>query len=111
LGILTIITIAVKERTAEIGLLRPMGATQRQILLLFMGEAIALWAIGGFAGLVLGASGAFLPGVLVPALPTHTPISYDLAVELLSALIGLSAGVLPASRAALLDPIETLRAE
>ena len=53
-GILTIMTIAVAERTAEIGLLRALGAQRRQILLLFLGEAALLAAIGGVAGLALG---------------------------------------------------------
>jgi putative ABC transport system permease protein len=110
-GILTIMTIAVRERTAEIGLLRAIGAGKRQILGLFIGEAVVLAALGGLAGLVLGAGGAWLLGRLVPALPTHTPWSYVVMAELLAAVIGLLAGVLPARHAAGLDPIEALRAE
>ena len=110
-GILTIMTIAVNERTAEIGLLRSIGAHRIQILGLFMGEAIVLAAIGGFAGLILGTGGAWLLGATVPALPTHTPWSYVVLAEVLAAVIGLLAGVLPAFRAANLDPIEALRAE
>ena len=110
-GILTIMTIAVKERTNEIGLLRAIGAQRYQILSLFIGEAVVLASIGGLAGLVLGAGGAWLLGILVPALPTHTPWSYVIMAELLAAAIGLLAGVLPARRAARLDPVEALRAE
>jgi putative ABC transport system permease protein len=110
-GILTIMTIAVQERTAEIGLLRAMGAGRRQVLALFMGEAIVLASVGGLAGLVLGSGGAWLLGAVIPALPTHTPWSYVAAAELLAAVIGLLAGVLPAQHAANLDPIEALRAE
>jgi putative ABC transport system permease protein len=110
-GILTIMTIAVNERTAEIGLLRAIGAGRRQILFLFLGEAVVLAAIGGLAGLVVGAGGAWLIGAAVPALPTHTPWSYVVLVETLAASIGLLAGVLPARRAANLDPIEALREE
>jgi putative ABC transport system permease protein len=110
-GILTIMTISVHERTAEIGLLRAMGADRSQILVLFIGEAVVLASIGGLAGLVVGTGGAWLLGVLVPALPTHTPWIYVLAAELLAAVIGLLAGVLPARHAARLDPIEALRAE
>ena len=110
-GILTIMTIAVNERTAEIGLLRSIGAHRIQILGLFMGEAIVLAAIGGLAGLILGAGGAWLLGATVPALPTHTPWLYVVLAEVLAAVIGLLAGVLPAIRAANLDPIEALRAE
>jgi putative ABC transport system permease protein len=110
-GILTIMTIAVNERTAEIGLLRAVGAGRRQILLLFIGEATVLASLGGLAGLLLGAGGAWLLGKLVPALPTHTPLIYVFFSELLAALIGLAAGVLPALHAARLDPIEALRAE
>lgn len=110
-GILTIMTIAVNERTAEIGLLRAIGAGRRHILFLFIGEAVVLSSIGGLAGLIIGAGGAWFLGVAVPALPTHTPWSYVVLAEILAASIGLLAGVLPAYRAANLDPIEALRAE
>jgi putative ABC transport system permease protein len=110
-GILTIMTIAVRERTAEIGLLRALGAGRRSIMLLFLGEATVLGAIGGAAGLALGLGGAWLLSAVVPALPTHTPWSYVLLAETLAAGIGLGAGVLPARHAARLDPIEALRAE
>ncbi len=110
-GILTIMTIAVNERRAEIGLLRAIGARKRQILALFLGEAVVLASIGGLAGLVIGAGGAWLLGQAVPALPTHTPYAYVALAEMLAVLIGLLAGVLPAHRAASLDPIEALRAE
>ena len=110
-GILTIMTIAVNERTNEIGLLRALGSEQKQILGLFLGEAVVLASIGGMAGLVLGVGGAWLLGFLVPALPTHTSWTYLLAAELLAAAIGLLAGVLPARRAAALNPVDALRSE
>ncbi len=110
-GILTILTIAVNERKAEIGLLRAIGATRSQILLIFLGEAMVLAGIGGFAGLLIGAGGAWLLGAVVPALPTHTSWPYITMAELLAVSIGLIAGVLPARRAAHLDPIVALRAE
>jgi putative ABC transport system permease protein len=110
-GILTIMTIGVHERTGEIGLLRALGAGRHQILVIFICEAVVLSAVGGLAGLVSGAGLAWLLGAMVPALPTHTPWSYALMAEALAAVIGLSAGVLPARRAARLDPIEALRAE
>ena len=99
-GILTIMTIAVNERTSEIGLLRALGSEKNQILGIFLGEAVILASIGGLAGLVLGIGGAWLLGVLVPALPTHVSWTYVVAAELLAAVIGLLAGILPARRAA-----------
>jgi putative ABC transport system permease protein len=110
-GILTIMIIAVRERTSEIGLMRALGAGRRQIMVIFIGEAIVLSSIGGLAGLILGAGGAWLLGKIVPALPTHTPLAYVLFAEVLAAAIGLLAGVLPARHAAGLDPVEALRAE
>jgi len=110
-GILTILTIAVAERTSEIGLLRAVGATQRRILLLFLGEAALLAAIGGTAGLLLGWAVALLLEFALPALPVHTPWSYALLAELVAVAVGLAAGVLPARRAAHLDPLEALRSE
>jgi putative ABC transport system permease protein len=110
-GILTIMTIAVNERTNEIGLLRALGSEKNQILGIFLGEAVILASIGGLAGLVLGIGGAWLLGVLVPALPTHASWTYVIAAELLAAVIGLLAGILPARRAASLKPVDALRSE
>jgi putative ABC transport system permease protein len=110
-GILTIMTIAVNERTAEIGLLRAIGADRRQVLVLFIGEAVVLASIGGLAGLIIGTAGAWILGAVVSTLPTHTPWLYVVLAEVLAALIGLSAGVVPAVRAAAMNPIEALRAE
>jgi len=110
-GILTIMVIAVRERTAEIGLLRALGAGRPQVLTLFLVEAVVLAAVGGLAGLVLGAGGAQLLHAAIPALPVHTPVTYIVAAEVVAAIIGLAAGVLPARRAAAMDPVEALRAE
>jgi putative ABC transport system permease protein len=110
-GILAILTIAVAERTSEIGLLRAIGATRRRILLLFLGEAALLAAIGGAAGLFLGWGIALALRVVLPALPVHTPWSYAVLAELVALAVGLAAGVLPARRAAHLDPLEALRSE
>ena len=110
-GILTILTIAVAERTSEIGLLRAIGATQRRILLLFLGEAALLAAVGGAAGLVLGWAIARALQLGLPALPVHTPWSYAVLAELVAVVVGLAAGVMPARRAASLDPLEALRSE
>lgn len=111
IGIITIMTIAVNERTREIGLLRALGARRGQILGLFLGEATILAAIGGFSGLVFGLGIAQLLNLLLPALPVHTSWLYVLLAETSAILIGLSAGVLPARRAARLDPVEALHTE
>ena len=110
-GIVTIMTIAVTERTSEIGLLVALGAPRRTILGLFLGEAVALSALGGAFGLALGAGLAQLIHLLVPALPVHTPLAFVVLAELVAMAIGLLAGVLPARRAARLDPVDALRAE
>lgn len=110
-GILTMMWIAVAERTREIGLLRSIGATRAQVQILFVAEAAALSTLGGLIGL-LGALGLCAVGrALVPGLPMYTPplfVGLALAVSLVT---GLLSGVLPALRAARLDPIEALRAE
>ncbi len=111
IGVLTIMTIAVNERTSEVGLLRALGARRRQILTLFLGEAILLALVGGILGLGIGLGSALLLSWLVPALPVNIAWSYVIASILLSAFIGLIAGVLPARHAAKLDPVEALRAE
>lgn len=110
-GILTIMTMAVTERTSEIGLLRALGAQERQVLILFLGEAMLLSAAGGLAGLALGVGLAQGLHALFPALPVHTPLLFAVLAEATAILIGLIAGVAPARRAARMDPVEALRTE
>jgi putative ABC transport system permease protein len=110
-GILTIMTMAVTERTAEIGLLRALGAQERQVLTLFLGEAMLLSALGGLAGLAIGVGIAQGLHLIFPALPVHTPWLFAIVAELTAISIGLVAGVAPALRAARLDPVEALHAE
>ena len=110
-GIVTIMTIAVSERTGEIGLLVALGAPRRTILSLFLGEAVVLSALGGLFGLLLGVGIAQLLHLLLPALPVHTPLSFIVLAENIAIAIGLLAGVLPARRAARLNAVDALRAE
>jgi len=110
-GILTIMTMAVTERTAEIGLLRALGAREGQVLTLFLGEAMLLSALGGLAGLGMGVGIAQALHFLFPALPVHTPWLFAVVAELSAISIGLVAGVMPARRAARLDPVEALHTE
>jgi putative ABC transport system permease protein len=110
-GIVTIMTISVTERTNEIGLLVALGARQRTVLGLFLGESVILAALGGLLGLLLGVGLAQLIRLLLPAFPVHTPWSFAIGALAMSASIGLLAGVLPARSASRLDPIEALRAE
>ena len=110
-GILTIMTIAVKERTSEIGLLTALGADRHQILILFLTEAILLSALGGITGLLLALSIAELIHFIAPAIPVHTPWHYVLMAEALAIIVGLLAGVMPARRASGMNHVDALRTE
>ncbi len=110
-GILTMMWISVGERTAEIGLAKALGATPRQILTLFLSEALVLSAAGGAIGVATGIGIATALRIAVPGMPVRTPIAYVLAALGVSLAVGLASGVLPARRAARLDPVEALHAE
>ncbi len=110
-GILTIMTISVRERTSEIGLLTALGAQRRQILWLFLAEASLLAAAGGLLGLLLGWGATLLLHSLVPDLPVYTSWAYIILAEVLAVVIGMLAGVIPANQAAKMKPVEALRSE
>jgi len=110
-GILTIMTIAVAERISEIGLLRALGAERRQVFHLFLAEALVLSTLGGLGGIAVGIGAVQAMQRFLPALPMRLSWEYLSAALLLSLLIGLLAGVLPAWRAARLQPLQALRTE
>jgi putative ABC transport system permease protein len=110
-GIFTIMTIAVRERTQEIGLLRAIGARRSRIAQLFVGEAMLLSGIGGLGGLALGFAIVAFVQWAVPAMPARLSPQYVVLALLISVAIGLVAGVLPARSASRLEPLDALRAE
>jgi putative ABC transport system permease protein len=110
-GIFTIMTIAVRERTQEIGLLRSIGSTRRQIQRLFLSESVVLASLGGILGLLAGGGVVAFLDLTFPTLPVHLSVPYIIAAELVAVAIGLIAGVAPANHAARLDPLEALRTE
>ena len=110
-GIYTIMTIAVRERTSEIGLLRALGAPRGRISQLFLGEAILLAGLGGLSGLLAGFAVVVVLELIFPALPAQVSPTYVVLAESVAVLIGLIAGVLPARRAAALEPLEALSTE
>lgn len=110
-GILTIMATTVGERTAEIGLLRAIGASPRQVLGLFLAEATLLSLAGGLLGLLLMALLLGLLHLAAPDLPLALRPAFLLLALLLSALIGMLAGLAPARAAARLHPVQALRGE
>ncbi len=111
IGILTMMWISVNERTSEIGLARAIGATSTQILFLFLSEAVLLSTLGGVLGLGIGIGIAQLLHFYVPALPVKTPVEYVFLALGVSFLVGIASGLMPARRAAALDPVVALASE
>jgi len=110
-GMVTLMHIAVSERVSEIGLLTALGATRARIRILFLLESIALSTLGGLAGLIIGTGTAWLLKLLISGLPVNIPWDFVFGALFLSLLIGLAAGVIPAMRAAKLNPVDALRTD
>jgi putative ABC transport system permease protein len=110
IGIMNIMLVSVTERTREIGVRKALGATQRQVLLQFLVEALALCLLGGFVGFLLGMGTARVLSHLNGWNMAVPPEAIAIAV-LFGGAVGLFFGVWPARRAARLDPIEALRYE
>ncbi len=109
-GVIAIMMISVTERTREIGVRKALGATKATILWQFLVEAATLTSIGASVGLVLGAGLAWVVRTNTPV-PTSIPASAIVTAILASIGTGIIFGMLPAMRAARLDPIEALRHE
>ena len=111
IGVMNIMLVSVTERTKEIGIRKAIGATRWAIVLQFLAEAMALTFLGGVIGLTLSIGISNLILMLVPALPAQVELWMIITSLTISVLIGLVFGVLPARKAAKLDPIEALRYE
>ena len=106
--VMNVMLVSVVQRTGEIGLLKALGATGGAIRLAFLTEAAMLSAAGAIAGYLLGQAGAAVIRQLYPSFPAYPP-DWAVLAGLATALVtGLLFGVLPARRAALLDPVEAL---
>ena len=110
IGVMAVMMISVTERTREIGIRKAVGATRRDILQQFLIEAATLTGVGGVAGILFG----LLVGRAANAamrINSSPPLDLTLLAVFVSVGIGIAFGLLPARRAAQLDPIEALRYE
>ncbi|MGA2384823.1 MAG: ABC transporter permease [Gemmatimonadales bacterium] len=109
-GVVAVMMISVTERTREIGVRKALGATQGEILWQFLVEAATLTLIGGAVGMILGGGLAYAVAHLTPV-PAKVPPLAIVAALGASVLTGIVFGIVPAQRAARMDPVEALRYE
>ncbi len=108
IGILTVMWIAVGERASEIGLLRAIGATAGQVYRLLLFESVLLAGLGGALGAGIGLTLVLVAPLILPGLPVRVEPNYLVAALLISTTTGLLSGLLPARRAASVDPVDAL---
>ena len=112
IGIMNIMLVSVTERTREIGISKALGAKRHHILMQFLIEATALSLLGGLIGLVIGYALGFGAARLIPGFPDAVVPWWAVALALgFSTLVGVVFGLMPAAKAARMDPIEALRYE
>lgn len=126
IGIANTMAMAILERTREIGLMKAVGATNRDVLSIFLGEAAGIGFIGGLGGIILGWSAGQIINVLAlaylagqaaeqggppPSTAVFTPIWLPIFALFFSTLIGLLSGLYPALRAATMVPVTALKYE
>jgi putative ABC transport system permease protein len=110
IGIMNIMLVTVTERTREIGILKSLGFTNWNVLLLFIVESIVLSVFGGLLGTGLGVAGAYGAQMLMK-LPIVFPLKLIVVGFTVSVIVGLIAGVYPANKAARMNTVDALRSE
>ena len=126
IGIANTMAMSILERTREIGLMKAVGATNRDVLSIFLGEAAGIGFIGGLGGIVIGwlaaqgmnvlalaylAGQASQQGGAPPSVAVYTPIWLPIFALIFSTLIGMLSGLYPALRAATMIPVQALKYE
>jgi len=106
--IMNVMLVAVSQRTREVGLLKALGATRRQIIALFLTEAVFLACFGGITGLGVGYLATYALGAAFPDFSFSPPLWAVAAAFLVAVISGMFFGILPARKAAGLDPIAAL---
>ncbi len=109
-GVVAVMMISVTERTREIGVRKALGATQGEILWQFLVEAATLTLIGGAIGMIMGGGLTYAVTHLTP-IPARVPATAIVAALGASVVTGIVFGIVPAQRAARMDPVEALRYE
>jgi putative ABC transport system permease protein len=106
--IMNVMLVSVSQRTAEVGLLKAIGATRLQITALFLTEAVLLSVAGAAMGLVVGFVVDWIVGKIFPALPLSPPVWAVVLAVVVAVISGIVFGLMPARRAARLDPVAAL---
>lgn len=106
--IMNVMLVSVSQRTAEVGLLKAIGATRAQITAMFLTEAVLLSVAGAVAGMVVGFSVDWVVGNIYPSLPLSPPPWAVVLAVVVAIISGIVFGLMPARRAAKLDPVAAL---
>ena len=109
IGIMNVMLVSVSERTGEVGLLKALGARRRQILDVFLVEAVMLSGAGAVVGVIAGVIIIYIAAAIWPYIPIKPSPGWIALVIVLAVVAGVSFGLMPARRAARLDPAEALR--
>jgi putative ABC transport system permease protein len=110
IGVMAIMMVSVTSRTREIGVRKALGATRRDIMTQFLVEASTLTGIGGVFGILAGVGVGQLIALTL-SVDAPLPVSQTIAAVIVSVAVGIVFGLIPARRAARLDPVEALRYE